>query len=213
MKEATDRVLHKGISLTHFIEVYSTERRAEQWSIRNRWPNGICCRRYKSVNVQTGSRRPTMPFRCREQVCGSPRSGTNTAPVMEGSRRSYQNWIIAMFRLGTDLKSFVIMRPHCDLDIPQKSPWFLAHRPRDAQLQNGTLWFDGPVAVEYAYMGGCRREMGDFRREAMARLGRGAAGETTVVGAKVREANQVAATVIAPSDLCADDGVALGDRA
>ncbi len=45
------------------------------------------------------------------------------------------------------------MKLHRDLDITQKSAWFLAHRLRDALSQNGGK-FAGPHEVDETYFGG-----------------------------------------------------------
>lgn len=200
MKRVLGKVFRKGISVIRFIEAYSTERKAEWRFIRNRWPNGICCRRYKSTNLQTGCGRPALPFRYREKACGRPRLSPDADTVIEGLTLRYQDRVIAMCWLITSLKSASIIWLHCDLVITQKSALFLASWPRDAQLRNGTLWFDGPVEVGVTYMGGRRRDMSDSQREALARSGRDVVGETAVLGAKDRAPSQVAATFVASTN-------------
>ena len=187
-----------GISLKKFITTYSTDVKAEAWFIRNRWPNGICCPKCGSTNVQIGCKHPTMPYRCREKACGRPFFSTKTGTVMEGSKLSYQDWIIAMFLVTTSLKSVSSMKLHRDLDITQKSAWFLAHRLRDALSENGTAAFAGPVEVDETYMGGKRRNMSNSQRKELT--GRGPAGKTAVVGAKDRATKHVAAKVVASTD-------------
>ena len=171
---------------------------AEQWFIQQRWPDGVCCPACGSVNVQTGAKHPTMPFRCREKECGKLFS-TKTGTVMEGSKIGYQDWIIATFQMMTSLKSVSSMKLHRDLGITQKSAWFLTHRLR-AALSQGKTQFNGPVEVDETYFGGKRRNMSNARRKALADTGRGPVGKTAVVGAKDRVTKQVAAQVVLSTD-------------
>ena len=118
---------------------------------------------------------------------------------MEGSKIGYQDWIIAMFLVTTNLKSVSSMKLHRDLGITQKSAWFLAHRLRSALSQDGAL-FAGPVEVDETYMGGKRRNMSNAKRRALSDTGRGVVGKVAVVGAKDRSTKQVAAKVVTSTD-------------
>ena len=196
------KAFRKGISLKRFISEYPTDEAAEQWFIRNRWPDGVCCPKCGSINVQTGCKH-AMPYRCREQACGRPRFSTKTGTVMEGSKLGYQDWLIAMFLLSTSLKSVSSMKLHRDLDIRQKSAWFLAHRLRDGLSQTSAGFatlFGGPVEVDETYVGGKRKNMSNAKRMELAGTGRGPVGKTAVVGAKDRESNKVSAKVVASTD-------------
>ena len=193
------KAFRKGISLKRFISEYPTDEAAEQWFIHNRWPDGVCCPKCGSINVQTGCKH-AMPYRCREQACGRPRFSTKTGTVMEGSKLGYQDWLIAMFLLTTSLKGVSSMKLHRDLDITQKSAWFLAHRLRDALSQGKAGGFAGPVEVDETYFGGKRKNMSNAKRAELAGTGRGPVGKTAVVGAKDRDSNQVAAKVVTSTD-------------
>ena len=155
-----------------------------------RWPDGIACPHCDSTNVQTGAKHKTMPYRCREKECAkrfSPKTGT----VMEGTKLGMQTWIVATYLLSTSLKSVSSMKLHRDLDINQRSAWFLAHRLRVALAREGGL-FSGPVEVDETCMGG--------RRKALEGTGRGAVGKVAVVGAKDRATKRVAARVVRGTD-------------
>ncbi len=197
-KKAPGKAFRKGISLKQIMRMFPDNETAEQWFIQQRWPDGVCCPACGSVNVQTGAKHPTMPFRCREKECGKLFS-TKTGTVMEGSKIGYQDWIIATFQMMTSLKSVSSMKLHRDLGITQKSAWFLTHRLR-AALSQGKTQFNGPVEVDETYFGGKRRNMSNARRKALADTGRGPVGKTAVVGAKDRVTKQVAAQVVLSTD-------------
>ena len=196
MPEAPGKNHRKGISLVEFVRTYSTDRKAEQWFIRQRWPNGVHCPFCGSFKVQKGCKH-AMPYRCREKACGRKRFSTKTRSVMEGSKLGYQTWLIAMFLLTTNLKSVSSMKLHRDLGVTQKTAWFLAHRLRRAMAQNG-LQFSGPVEVDETYVGGKRKNMSLSKRKQLT--GRGPAGKAAVVGAKDRATNKVAAKAVPATD-------------
>ena len=150
----------------------------------------------RQANVQTGCKHKTMPFRCREKQCGKKFS-TKHGTVMEGSKIGYQDWILAMFLVSTNLKGVSSMKLHRDLGVTQKTAWFMAMRIR-AALSQGDSLFSGPVEVDETYVGGKRKNMPKSKRKKLK--GRGPVGKTAVVGAKDRSTNQVAAEVVDSTD-------------
>ncbi len=187
-----------GISLVELFRKFPNDAAAEAYFVERRWPNGVICPHCGSVNVQTGAKHKTMPYRCREKECAkrfSPKTGT----VMEGSKLGMQTWMIATYLMSTNLKSVSSMKLHRDLSINQRSAWFLAHRLRVALSEDRGV-FDGPVEVDETYMGGKRKNMSNAKRKALADTGRGAVGKTAVVGAKDRASNKVRARVVRDTD-------------
>ena len=186
----------EGISLVEIFKRFPDDATAEAWFVQRRWPDGIHCPHCGSVNVQTGAKHKTMPYRCREKECAkrfSPKTGT----IMEGSKLGMQTWMIATYLLSTSLKSVSSMKLYRDLNINQRSAWFLAHRLR-AALEDGHAPFAGPVEVDETYFGGKRKNMSNAKRKALS--GRGAVGKTAVVGARDRETGGIWAEVVPCTD-------------
>ena len=134
---------------------------AERWFVEQRWHGVIACPSCGSVNVQTGCKHKSMPYRCREKECAQKFS-VKTGTVMECAKVGYQDWLLAAFLLMTSLKSVSSMKLHRDLGVSQKTAWFLAQRLRVALSQDGTL-FAGPVKVDETYFGGRRRNMSNTK--------------------------------------------------
>ena len=188
----------EGISLIELMDMFPDDATAEAWFINRRWPNEMACPVCGSVNVNPNAKHKTMPFRCREKECGK-RFSVKTGTVMEGSKLGCRIWALAIYQLCTNLKSVSSMKLHRDLKINQRSAWFLAHRLRTAIAERGGI-FAGPVEVDESYLGGRRQNMSNAKRKELADTGRGPVGKTAVVGAKDRETNQVAATVVEKTD-------------
>ena len=195
-KKAAGKADRKGLRLKAIPRRFPDDAEAEAWFIEQRWPKGICCPYCSSLNVQVGCKHKTMPFRCREKVCAKKFS-VRTNSVMESSKIGYQDWLAAMFLVTTNLKSVSSMKLHRDLEITQKSAWFLAQRLRKALSEDGKL-FPGPVEVDETYFGGKRKNMPNSKRKELT--GRGAVGKTAVAGDKDRATHQVAAKVVAATD-------------
>ena len=185
------------MSLRKLFKQFPDDAAAEAWFINRRWPEGkVCCPYCGSLNVQIGATHKTMPYRCREKEC-TKRFSTRTGTVMESSKLGYQVWIIAIYLLTTNLKSVSSMKLHRDLEINQRSAWFLAHRLRAALGKNGG-GFTGPVEVDETYMGGKRKNMSKSKRAQLT--GRGTVGKTVVAGAKDRATNKIRARVVSGTD-------------
>ena len=198
MAKAPGKAYRKGITIKQIMRMFPDNATAERWFVEQRWHGVIACPSCGSVNVQTGCRHKTMPYRCREKECAHKFS-VKTGTVMECAKVGYQDWLLAAFLLMTSLKSVSSMKLHRDLGLTQKTAWFLAQRLRVALSQDGKL-FSGPVEVDETYFGGKRRNMSNAKRKALADTGRGPVGKTAVIGVKDRATKQVAAKVVAATD-------------
>ena len=186
----------EGISLVELIRRFPNDETAEAYFVQMRWPYGIACPYCGSMNVKTGAKHKTMPYRCREKECAK-RFSTKSRSVMEASKLGFQTWALALFLMATNLKGISSMKLHRDLSINQRSAWFLAHRLRIA-LTEPSGPFSGPVEVDETFFGGKRSNMSNAKRKELNVPGKGggAVGKATVVGVKDRKTGKVIAQVV-----------------
>ena len=185
----------EGLSLIEVMRMFPSDKAAEEWFIKIRWPRGASCPLCGSVNIQTKTKHKTMPYRCRD--CRKWFS-VKTGSVMQSSKLGLQVWAIASYLLSTSLKGQSSMKLHRDLDITQKTAWHLAHRIRESWKGTSGGHFAGPIEVDETYIGGKRKNMPRSKRKELK--GRGGAGKAIVAGAKDRESNAVSAEVVEHTD-------------
>ena len=193
-KKAPGKHYRKGMTVAAFFEMFPDDTAAEQWFVKQRWPNGVCCVECGSVNVQVAAKRKRASFRCREKGCDK-QFCVRTNTCMHGSKLGYRKWLFAVYAAATNLKGVASMKTYRDLGVTQKTAWFINHRIRrawkrdpDAQL------FSGPVEADETYVGGLRRNMPKSARATLT--GRGAVGKVAVVGVRDRATNRVSAQVV-----------------
>lgn len=110
----------------------------------------------------------------------------------------FKVWVIAIYQPSTNLKSISSMKLSRDLEVTQKTAWYLAQRNRETWVDNQDAVedFAGPIEIDETYMGGKRRSMSNSKRKELEDAGRGAVGKVAVVGVKDRETNRVSAKVV-----------------
>ncbi len=167
---------------------------SEKWLEQKRWGDkGPVCPRCKcGGKVTEAKNRKPMPYWC--GTCRN-RFSVKTGTVMQSSKISYQNWVIAMYMYVCNLKGVSSMKLHRDLGITQKSAWFLVHRLREAMI-SVNVEFEGPVEVDETGIGGKRKNMSNKKRKDLKDTGRGMTGKTIVVGMKDRKTNKIKAQVV-----------------
>ncbi len=184
-----------GITLIALMDMFPDEKAATEWFESQLWSAGRCCGKCGSIRTRAASH-AKMPYWCSD--CRSYFS-VRTGTALERSKIPLRKWAIAIYLEITSLKSVSSMKLHRDLGISQPTAWFMLHRIREGWKRSDTDGpFTGPVEVDETYMGGKRRNMSNAKREELT--GRGPVGKTAVVGAKDRETNRVAATVVTSTD-------------
>ncbi len=190
----------EGISLIELFRMFPDNTAAEIWFEEQRWGEAgkpshcpVCGSTHNQIVIQ--SRKP-LPY-----WCGSCRSNysVRTGTIMHRSKIPLQKWVIAIYLWSVSLKGVSSMRLHRDLNITQKSAYFMAQRLREAWSDRPSN-MNGPAECDESYFGGKRKNMSNAKRKEMKNTGRGAVGKTAVAGIRDRDTNTITARVVDSTD-------------
>ena len=195
-KKAPGKHYRKGISFVELLDRFPTDRVAEEWFEKTRWPNGVECPRCNSSNIYTRpeEKRRNQPYRCRS--CRSDFSA-KTGTLMQSSHIGYRSWVVGLYLMATNLKGISSMKLHRDLVVTQKTAWAMMHKIRETFDDHDNALFGGPVEVDETFMGGKETNKHNHKK---LKAGRGTIGKSAVIGMKDRETNEVRANVIQGTD-------------
>ena len=177
------------ISFYKLFKRFPDEASAEKFFAERRWGKDgkkRFCPHCGSVRTVTIDHK--MPYRCKD--CRKFFS-VRTKSILAESNIPLHKWLMAMYLLNTNLKGVSSMKLSRDLDITQKTAWFLAHRIRKAFDEQQNAKFVSPVEVDETYMGGKYSNMHKSKKPRMS--GAGAQDKVPVVGIRERETGKVKA--------------------
>ena len=178
---APGKVYREGISIVELMNLFKDEDTARHWLESIVWKNGkAVCHRCNGTNTYEVKNRKPLPHKCGDcRKHFSFRHGT----IFEGSHIPLRKWAIAIYLLATNPEGISSMKLHRELNITQKSAWYMLHKMRKAFAQEGGLFY-GEMEVDKVFVGGLDKNKHELRKPKQKS---GATGKIAVVGAKYRQ--------------------------
>ena len=155
--------------------MFPTEASAVQWFKAIQWLDGRRSGKCGGTHTRETSH-PTMPYWC--SACRSYFS-VQTGTSLACSNIPLRKWAIAVHLCLTSQQSVSSMQLHRDLDVSQKTAWFMLHCIREALDAAGgpRHALEGMVEVDETYIGGKRKSMSNTWRKALVDAGHGTVGK------------------------------------
>jgi transposase-like protein len=137
-------------SLSKFIIYFKDEQTCREHLEKVVWNGQPTCPYCGSSKVYAFKDKKT--YKCATKDCNK-RFNVLKGSIFESSNIGLQNWFIAIYLLTMNKKGISSYQLARDLDITQKTAWFLLHRIRKA-LRKAPEGFTNIVEVDETYVGG-----------------------------------------------------------
>jgi transposase-like protein len=149
-----------------------------RYLVPKRWPNGVACPMCGSKNVRFMASRRI--WQCR-QVHDHRQFSVKVGTIFEDSPLGLNKWLPAVWMLTSCKNGISSCELARDLNVTQKTAWFMLHRIRLALQGNFGGKLGGEVEVDETFIGGKARNMHLAQRKRRI-TGSGPKDKTAVMG-------------------------------
>lgn len=150
----------KTIGIVQLVQMFPNQEVARKYLEGKRWKNGVCCPLCDSgerITVLKGKNLGC--YRCNS--CKEDFT-VRTKTIMERSHIPLHKWMYAIYLLMTERKGVSSLQLSKQLDITQKSAWFMEHRIRTACRDDRMM--SGIIEADEMYVGGTDKNRHDWKK-------------------------------------------------
>src|SRR5260221_3380033 len=167
------------------------------------WDNGkpVCphCNSTKVYTTKSRSAKPSKKdipeYRCANKECAKKFTAT-VGTIFQSSKIPLRTWYAAIFLLTTSKKGISSLQLAAQLQVTQKTAWFLNHRIRQMFIETAPEMLKGIVECDETFVGGKNKNR-HADKKIEGNQGRAAMDKTPVVG--LLERNGKVRTFVVPS--------------
>ena len=150
-------------SLIQVLDFFKSEETCISYLGQSRWGETPTCPHCANVGAYVTNR----GFKCKAKECGKKFTVT-TGTIFESTKISLRTWFAAMYLCTAHKKGISSLQLSRDLNITQKTAWFLLHRIREMLANNNdTNKLNGIVEIDETYVGGALKNKSNAKRRAM----------------------------------------------
>ena len=190
-------------SLIELNDYFKEEKTCHEFLALQIWDNGKpVCPFCNSTKVYVTKSRSTKPskrdipeYRCASKECSKKFSVTK-GTIFESSKIPLRTWYAAIYLLTSGKKGISSVQLAEQLQVTQKTAWFLNHRIREMYKETAPDMLEGVVEADETYVGGKNKNRHENKKVKDAG-GRSLADKTAVLGLLQRDGKVL--TFVVPS--------------
>ena len=175
-------------SLIELNDYFKEEKTCFEFLASQIWDEGkpVCpfCNSTKVYTTKSRSPKPSKQgireYRCADKKCTKKFSAT-TGTIFESSKVPLRTWYAAIYLLTTSKKGISSVQLATQLNVTQKTAWFLNHRIRKMFLETAPEMLKGIVEVDETYVGGKNKNRHADKKKENTQ-GRSSEDKTPVIG-------------------------------
>jgi len=163
-------------NLIQLLDYFKDEATCANYLAASRWGETPACPHCGNVGAYITNR----GYKCKAKECHKKFTVT-TGTVFENTKIELRYWFAAIYLATAHKKGISSLQLSRDLNITQKTAWFILHRIRLMLTNNAPQMLEGGVEVDETFIGGKNKNR-HANKKIEGSQGRSAADKTPVMG-------------------------------
>jgi transposase-like protein len=177
-------------SLVPLMDFFREEDTCRSYLASQRWGNDPSCPHCSSTNAYVTNR----GYKCSDRDCAKKFSVT-TGTIFENTKIKLRYWYAAIYLATAHKKGISSLQLSRDINVTQKTAWFMLHRIRTMMSNASDNTMNGIVEADETYIGGKTSNKHKWERDRRNSMGTGSMHMTGVLAMAQRKGMVVAKVI------------------